>query len=869
MCVCVCVLLQIKEIREGSVIVEFTILPESLDEDDEEDGKRSTLPAPMDLAQRLEEQLQDAESPLMNGIVTNSVLAIRSQPSSASSSMPNSARGKRSEGGYDPRRLRGSIEGTGLRHELAEAREQRKVRDGEPTKEQKRQAERKKAREAREAEKDAQALQDRLERQRKVQEERERKLAEAEAEVARAETERLMRESELASGAVKQESDLPPEPASEYWWLAHQNHKLEDQGEVASRSVGDPNRHVRVYFHNTFKEFIEERMHLARHAYPELMHLCLERGVSFSPIDLFWQTVDLEEAEQPEQVHYSLEEVDKCDYYLFFFGGKYGWIPPSGQMSIEAKNRNWLADTRGESSYAMSLGEILFERAVLSQIERVQGRVFFYFRDETYGDGMADAVKGHMVEYNDDVREKLTALKEKMRQTNMQVLEDYTQPMNAVRQVFEDLQECIHRDFPLPEKNQDIDTMRERHVHSALAMSRRSVYLSVEDWVNRVHAHLDTRAHCGHPLIVVAPPGGGKTAFVSNYVANYRNYLPQALWLQYYTGCNTESCNYQRLCCNVIEAIKERWTLEDEVSKRLKPNEWQREMLIWLNMAATRGRCVLILDGLDQLDDTHDHALDLHWLPRTFPAEVRTIITCSPGPALDSLLERGWPVLELGYYDEGRHWVSVDIESKAEIIERYRGFRSYPPMDPVLINNILENPMTGNINFMLQLADEMSILDVSGRSQEQEEYLLLLQAQDMQSFYDYLLWKWEKFFDSVHPNFVRRVMCLVWGSRFGIGEQEILNILCDIPRIGLLHFFKTTRYCWHWSDGLVNFSHATLRNATEYRYLPSKLEKISVHRQLAGYFRSLALGRRRLDEEAWCVFRIQRFERSYFYSFHT
>jgi hypothetical protein len=190
-------------------------------------------------------------------------------------------------------------------------------------------------------------------------------------------------------------------------------------------------------------------------------------------------------------------------------------------------------------------------------------------------------------------------------------------------------------------------------------------------------------------------------------------------------------------------------------------------------------------------------------------------------------------------------------------------------MDPVLINDILENPMTGNINFMLQLADEMSILDVSGRSQEQEEYLLLLQAQDMQSFYDYLLWKWEKFFDSVHPNFVRRVMCLVWGSRFGIGEQEILNILCDIPRIGLLHFFKTTRYCWHWSDGLVNFSHATLRNATEYRYLPSKLEKISVHRQLAGYFRSLALGRRRLDEEAWCVFRIQRFERSYFYSFHT
>jgi hypothetical protein len=161
----------------------------------------------------------------------------------------------------------------------------------------------------------------------------------------------------------------------------------------------------------------------------------------------------------------------------------------------------------------------------------------------------------------------------------------------------------------------------------------------------------------------------------------------------------------------------------------------------------------------------------------------------------------------------------MDIESKAEIIERYISFRSYPAMDPVMINEILENPMTGNINFMLQLVDEMCILENSGRNKEQEDYLMLLQANDMTSFYDYLLWKWEKFFDSIHPNFVRRVMCLVWGSRFGIGEQEILNILCDIPRIGLLHFFKITALCWHWSDGLVNFSQASLRNATEYRFV--------------------------------------------------
>jgi hypothetical protein len=53
---------------------------------------------------------------------------------------------------------------------------------------------------------------------------------------------------------------------------------------------------------------------------------------------------------------------------------------------------------------------------------------------------------------------------------------------------------------------------------------------------------------------------------------------------------------------------------------------------------------VLFLDGLDQIDNSLDNALDLQWLPRSFPAEVRTIITCCPGHSLDSLLERGWPV---------------------------------------------------------------------------------------------------------------------------------------------------------------------------------------------------------------------------------
>ncbi len=258
-----------------------------------------------------------------------------------------------------------------------------------------------------------------LEREEAARAERHRQEQERRKLRQQQETERLLREAEEASGSLRDVA-ITDEPAS-YWWEAHQNYKLNDHLEVCSASIGQANKHVRVYVHTTFKEFIEERGKLARHVFPDLMHLCSERGVAFSPVDLFWQVVDLGEATQPEQLHYALDEVDKCDYFLFWFGGCYGWQPPQKQLGKECKHRNWLADFRGSAGYNMSLGEMLFERAVLSRLELVQGKAFFYFRHESYGDGFDEAVKPFFVEMEDEEREKLHALKEKMRQTHMQV----------------------------------------------------------------------------------------------------------------------------------------------------------------------------------------------------------------------------------------------------------------------------------------------------------------------------------------------------------------------------------------------------------------------------------------------------------------
>jgi hypothetical protein len=45
-------------------------------------------------------------------------------------------------------------------------------------------------------------------------------------------------------------------------------------------------------------------------------------------------------------LHYALQEVDRADYYLFWFGGCYGWVPPAKQLGMESKERQWLAEFR-------------------------------------------------------------------------------------------------------------------------------------------------------------------------------------------------------------------------------------------------------------------------------------------------------------------------------------------------------------------------------------------------------------------------------------------------------------------------------------------------------------------------------------------
>ena len=57
-------------------------------------------------------------------------------------------------------------------------------------------------------------------------------------------------------------------------------------------------------------------------------------------------------------------------------------------------------------------------------------------------------------------------------------------------------------------------------------------------------------------------------------------------------------------------------------------------------------RLILVVDGLDQLEDRHG-AADLIWLPLALPKRISLILSTRPGRALEAAGELRWPNIEV------------------------------------------------------------------------------------------------------------------------------------------------------------------------------------------------------------------------------
>jgi tetratricopeptide (TPR) repeat protein len=583
-------------------------------------------------------------------------------------------------------------------------------------------------------------------------------------------------------------------------------------------------RVVRVFISSTFRDMQEERDLLVKQVFPELRHRCRERAVEFVEVDLRWGVTE-EQAERGEVLAVCLAEIETCrPYFIGLLGERYGWIPSRVDESL-LQTQPWLAE-----HLEHSVTELEILHGVLNNPD-MSNHAFFYFRDSAYIQTLPLDCRNDFLSEGSGAAAKLASLKDRVRASHLPAREDYPSPSALADLVLDDLWSTIDRLYPEETRPDPLDT--EATEHAAFARSRAEVYIGRDDYFARLDAHATGD---GPPLVVLGESGSGKSALVANWLQDRSNLQSTTFTLVHFVGGTPRSADCGLMLRRIISEIKRHYTIRESVPETA--SGLRREFARWLSMAADRGRFVLILDGLDQLEDT-ERAPDLAWLPESPPENVRLIVSALPGRSLDALDRRGWPTLTVERLSQ---------DERAQLVSDYLGKLYRKRMSGEQTSRLAAASQTSNPLYLKVLLEELRVFGVHEQLDRQMDHYL--EATTVDALYERVLERLEQDYEKSRPSLVKDAMSAFWAARRGLTEPELLELL-DIPRIHWSHLHLAMEESLVSRSGLLDFFHDYLRKAVECRYLPDEQTQTEAHLRLAGYFEDRPLDSRKVDELPW------------------
>ena len=365
---------------------------------------------------------------------------------------------------------------------------------------------------------------------------------------------------------------------------------------------------------------------------------------------------------------------------------------------------------------------------------------------------------------------------------------------------------------------------------------RAGVYIGRREYFERLDAHADGE---GPALVVLGASGGGKSALLDNWELERGGAHPDELLLSHFVGASPASGDWAGMLRRLMGELMKHFAIELEIPDSLV--ELRSAFANLLHMAAAKGRVVLIIDALDQLED-REGARELLWLPALVPANMRLVLSTLPGASLDKLTKRGWPTLTVE---------PLRPEERKLLIDSYLAQHT---MSPERSDRIAAASQSANPLFLRALLEE---LRVRGQHETLDERITdLLATAGPEELYALILERYEADYDRERPNLVREAMSLIWAARGGLSESELLDLLGmggRLPRASWSPLCLAAEHSLVDRAGCLTFSHECLRAAVRRRYVPTSDAQAAVHLRLADYFgtQERRLTARGIDELPW------------------
>lgn len=579
----------------------------------------------------------------------------------------------------------------------------------------------------------------------------------------------------------------------------------------------------------------DEREKLVKQVFPQLQTLCEERDANLIEIDLRWGIPDLEVAEG-RVLSICFAEIDNCyPFFIGILGNRYGTpINIISEALLEA--HPWLRDHQSASITEL---EILY-----GVLERRPGPryAFFYFKENN------TEIKSN----EPSTVGRLHRLKQRISSSGFPVRK-FINSEDLERQVLEDFTEIIERLFPETQGLTDLEY--ETFAHKAF---------------RDIHSRQFIEVHCGrqclewfmasyhNALVVSGPSGIGKSALVSAWLQHHedtKTSISTQLWsgwsgawkygltksvVCHFVGATTQSNNYVEMLKRLLNEIKNQLGLSINIPDRDVAIPFAFASV--LRIAARYTRLILVIDGIDRLDDRADNAR-LSWLPNNIPKGIKLILTTNDIKTVNEARKRHWRVLELAplKQKERQHFVMSYL--------RYYG----KALSPLLLKRIVKASSGSSPLYLRTLLEELRQFGIHERLAQRLDYYLV--AESVEVLYQKVLTRLEEDFEHDRPNLVQDSLQLLATARLGLTETELLNLLGDndtpLPMGLWSPFYFAIRNALLKQTGVLSFFHPALRRAVEERYLVSDPIRYALHNHLANYFARQPLTRRSLEELPW------------------
>jgi tetratricopeptide (TPR) repeat protein len=618
-------------------------------------------------------------------------------------------------------------------------------------------------------------------------------------------------------------------------------------------------RVVRVFVSSTFRDMHAERDELAKRVFPQLRKLCEERGVIWGDVDLRWGITDEQRAEG-NVLPICLAEIERSrPYFMGILGDRYGWIPD--EIPTEVSNReSWLADKPGRS-----VTELEIMHGVLNN-PGMKGHAFFYFRSPAYIESLPaeeqclfkeTQTPEEIERYGREEAERRAAsrrgrlerLKQAIRASGAPVRENYPDPRALGEMVLSDLRAVIEQRYPSHSQPGSLD--RETQAHEFFAENLARGYVARQDYIERLDKHAEGS---GPPMVVEGDSGSGKSSLLANWTLRCKSGVsedarPKSFWqkltdrqphiakqrasfvLMHFIGTTPDGADWASMLRRIMGVLQSRLSFQMVVPEQA--DALRVAFSKCLCAAAEKARIVIVIDGLDQLED-RDGALDLAWLPSRIPENIRLVLSTVPGKQLDELSRRGW------------HKLRVDLLNLDEVQQvAIRYLTEYgKTLAPSHMTRIIRSRQSKNPLYLRILLEELRIYgDHDTLDQRIDD---CLQAQTIEELFQKLLARYEQDYEQDRPRLVGDVFSFLWATRQGLTEVELLELL-SADEVPIPHAFwspiylASEQFLWCRS-GLILIAHDSLRRAVRDRYLPEKQRQTTAHLRIADYLERCDFG---------------------------